>query len=268
MMITPIPFSEQQSEQWLLERTYHAQLRDGRELSVPDFTRAMKQLTDVDVPLSLQSWKSKLPERLPAKKSTNVYIPISTWMEISPEEARTRYQEGSPVLLYGEHRWEHLKGASETWRPNRNVCTLIYGNAKAVPEVVSGSEYAVCYLDPTRGHAANACWRAWFSSDVATLLHGSMHSNVLFLRPCMQFPSTTHDTIIAADGHIQEYADRAGAIQGYALLASQEAHDRSDLHHIFPQFCYYHEIICPDGVYRIEIFGPRMNEQGYKVHKG
>ncbi|GHO62584.1 hypothetical protein KSC_014760 [Ktedonobacter sp. SOSP1-52] len=263
-----IPFSEQQSEHWLLERTYHAQLRDGRELSVPDFTRAMKQLTDVDAPLSSQSWKSKPPEWLPAKKSTNVSIPISTWMEISPEEACTNYQEGSPILLYGEHRWEHLKEASETWRPNRNVCTIIYGNAKEVPEVVSGVEYAVCYLDPKRGHAANASWRAWFSSDVATLLNGSTHRNILFLSPCMQFPSTTHYTVIAADGQVHEYSDRAKAIQGYALLASQEAHDQSHLHSIFPQFCYYHEIICPDGVYRIEFFGPRMNEQGYKVHKG
>ncbi|GHO73711.1 hypothetical protein KSD_14820 [Ktedonobacter sp. SOSP1-85] len=260
-MTTTIPFSEQQSEHWLLERTYHARLRDGRELFVLDFTRAMKQLTDVDVPLSSQSWKSKLPEWLSAKKNTNVSIPISTWMEISPEEACTNYQEGNPVLLYGEHRWEHLKEASETWRPNRNVCTLIYGNAKEVPEVVSGIEYAVCYLDPKRGHAANASWRAWFSSDVATLLHGNTH---IFLRPCIQFPYTTHYTVIAADGHIQEYAGRAGAIQGFALLASQEVHDQSDLHSIFPQFCYYHEIICPDGVYRIEFFGPRMNEQGYK----
>lgn len=267
-MITVIPFSEQLSEQWLLERTYHAQLRDGRELSVPDFTWAMKQLTDVDVPLLSQSWKSKLPEQLPAKKSTNVSIPISTWMETSPEEAHTSYQAGNPVLLYGEHRWEHLKAASETWRPNRNVYTLIYGNAKVMPEVVSGVEYAVCYLDPKRGHAANASWRAWFSSDVATLLNGSTYSNILFLRPCMQFPSTTHYTVITADGQVHEYSDRARAIQGYALLVSQEVHDRSDLHSIFPQFCYYHEIICPDGVYRIEFFGPRMNEQGYKAHKG
>jgi hypothetical protein len=39
-------FSEQLSEQWLLERTCHAQLHNGRELSVPDLTRAMKQLID------------------------------------------------------------------------------------------------------------------------------------------------------------------------------------------------------------------------------
>ena len=32
-------FSEQLSGQWLLERTYHAQLRNGRELSAADFTK-------------------------------------------------------------------------------------------------------------------------------------------------------------------------------------------------------------------------------------
>jgi hypothetical protein len=63
-------FSEQLSEQWLLKRTYHAQLRNGRELSVPDLTLAMQQLCDFSVPLSSQSSKSKLPERLPLKKST------------------------------------------------------------------------------------------------------------------------------------------------------------------------------------------------------
>src|SRR5213593_1167818 len=52
-----IPFSERLSEQWLLERTYHAYLRNGRELSVPDLTEAMQQLIDFDVPLLTQSWK-------------------------------------------------------------------------------------------------------------------------------------------------------------------------------------------------------------------
>jgi len=31
-----VPFSERLSETWLLERTYHAHLRNGRKLSVPD----------------------------------------------------------------------------------------------------------------------------------------------------------------------------------------------------------------------------------------
>jgi len=49
-MITTIPFSERLSEHWLLERTYHAQLRNGRELSVANLTLAMKQLIDFFVP--------------------------------------------------------------------------------------------------------------------------------------------------------------------------------------------------------------------------
>src|SRR5439155_10334901 len=56
---------------WLLERMYHAQLRNGRDLSVSSLTEAMKQLTDCYVPLSSQSWKSRLPQRLPLKKSSN-----------------------------------------------------------------------------------------------------------------------------------------------------------------------------------------------------
>ena len=70
-----IPFSEHLSEQWLIERTYHAQLHNGRELSVPDFTEAMQHLIDFDVSLSSQSWKSKLPERVPLKKSSNFCVP-------------------------------------------------------------------------------------------------------------------------------------------------------------------------------------------------
>ena len=38
------PFSAALGEQWLLERTYHAQLRNGGELSVPKLTHAMKQI--------------------------------------------------------------------------------------------------------------------------------------------------------------------------------------------------------------------------------
>ena len=32
------------SETWLLERTYHAQLYNGQEISVPDLTQAMKAI--------------------------------------------------------------------------------------------------------------------------------------------------------------------------------------------------------------------------------
>ncbi len=64
-MTMTIPFTERLSEQWLLDRTYHAHLRNGRELSIPDLTLAMKQLNDFDVPLSLQSSKAHLAERVP-----------------------------------------------------------------------------------------------------------------------------------------------------------------------------------------------------------
>jgi len=75
MTMTPV-YTEHLSEQWLLERTYHAQLRNGSELLVSDFTKAMKQLIDFYAPLSTQSTKSTLPQRLPLKKSTNFYVPL------------------------------------------------------------------------------------------------------------------------------------------------------------------------------------------------
>jgi len=199
-MTIAAPVLERMSEQWLLERTYHAQLRNGGELSVPDLTEAMKQLTDFDVPLSSQSWKSKLAERVPLEKSANFSVPLPTWREISQEEAHVLYYQGIPILLYGEHAWEHPKGAPGTWRPNRNMRIIIYGNACVQLEAVSGTEYAVCYLDPKRGTFSNDSWRAWFSSDTATILDGSAHSTITFLGPCVQFPYTTHYTVIASDG--------------------------------------------------------------------
>src|SRR5581483_1523485 len=148
-MRATIPFTEQQSEHWLLERTYHVRLCDGRELSVPDFTRAMKQIT-------------------------NFSVPLSTWQEISREEATAAYQDGTP--------------------------------------------------------------------------------------------DTIHYTVIASDGPVHEYADQAGAIEGFQVLPLQERSKRSALRTIvFPQFCHYHEVMCPDSVYRLEFFGPRMHEQAYRV---
>ena len=44
MIIMTVPFAESLSERWLLERMYHAQLRNGRELPVPALTLAMKQI--------------------------------------------------------------------------------------------------------------------------------------------------------------------------------------------------------------------------------
>jgi hypothetical protein len=267
-MITTVPFSERLSEHWLLERTYHAQLRNGRELSVADLTLAMKQLIDFSVPLSVLSAKSKLPERSPLSKSTNFSVPLSSWKEISQEEAQVLSHQGSPILLYGEHMWEHPQGAHETWRPNSNMRILIYGNACVPPEVVSGTEYAVCYLDPKRGTFSNDAWRAWFSSESTTILDGNVHSPITFLVPCVQFPYTTHYTVIAADGHIHEYADRAEAIQGFLVSPPRKVGNGSSVQTIvFPQFCYYHEVTCPDGVYRIEFFGPHMDEHGYPIKR-
>jgi hypothetical protein len=262
-----IPFSERLSETWLLERTYHAQLLNGRELSVSDLTRAMKLLTNFDVPLSTQSSKSKLPERVPLKKSTNFSVPLCTWREISQEEASATAQQGIPVLLYGEHSWEQAKGAEAAWRwsPNNNMRAMISGNAGLQPEAVSGTDYAVCYIDHQRGTFSNPVWKAWFASDPATLLTSADHSTITFFAPYVQFPYTTHYTVLATDGQVYEYADRAGAVQGFQTLPSQEVSSGSQVQTVFPQFCYYHEVTCPSGLYRIEFFGPRMDERGYLV---
>ncbi len=260
-----IPFSERLSETWLLERTYHAQLRNGQELSVSNLTCAMKQLTDFDVPLSSQSSKSKLAERVPLKKSTNFSVPVSTWREISQKEAAATSQQGIPVLLYTEHVWGHPKGAEAAWRwsPNKNMRAIISDDARLQPEAVSGTDYAVCYIDPQRGAFSNAVWKAWFASGPT--LEGADHSTITFFAPCIQFPCTTHYTVIAADGQVYEYADRTGAVQGFQSLPSRKVSNGSQVQTVFPQFCYYHEVTCPGGVYRIEFFGPRMDERGYPV---
>ncbi|HEY4389141.1 MAG TPA: hypothetical protein VGN34_32240 [Ktedonobacteraceae bacterium] len=260
-----IPFSAQLSEQWLLERTYHAQLRGGRELSVAHLTEAMKQLIDFGVPLSAQLRKSKLPERLLMKRCTNFSVPISTWREIGQEEARAAYHQGRPVLLYSEPTWKHVKKIPGAWRPNRNMRALIFGDARVQQEAVSGTDYAVCYLDARRGTFSNASWKIWFSSDTATLFDHGNQNAITYLGPCMQFPFTTHYTVIASDGHIFEYADRAGALQGFSTFLLQEVRKGNAIQTIAPHFCYYHEIICPSGVYRIEFFGSHMDEPGYKI---
>ena len=242
MTTTVFSSTERLSETWLLERTYHAQLRNGKELSVPDFTRAMKQIM-------------------------GFCVPLSTWQEISPEEAQATYRQGLPVLLYSEHVWEHPKGASATWRPNKNMRSIIFGNAQIPPEPASGTNYAVCYLDGHRGNYANPSWKAWFSLDPVTLFDGRNRSDITFFRPDRPFPFTTHYSVIASDGQIHEYADRAEALQGFTALPFHEVGNGRDLQTTFPQFCYYHEVTCPDGIFHIEFFGPRMNEQGYKVRE-
>ena len=262
------PFSEHLSEQWLLERTYHAHLSNGRELAVPAFTQAMKQLIDFSVPLSLQSWKSQLAERETGEKSTNFSVPLPAWEEISQEEARILFHQGKPILLYGEHTWEHQKGSAGPWRPNRNMSRIIYGDAYVRSEAVSGTEYAVCYLDLNQGTFSNASWRAWFPSDAAAILDGDTPSTITFLTPSVQFPYSTHYTVVSSNGHVHEYADRAEAIQGFDAFSLQEVSNRSAFQlAISPQLCYYHEVICSSGIYRLEFFGPRMDEQGYRVRE-
>ncbi len=259
------PLTARLSEQWLLERTYHAFLHTGRELSVPALTLAMKQLTDCDVPRSSQSATSKLPERSHLQKSTSFYVPLSAWKEISQEEAYTLSHQRIPILLYGEHAWKHPKGAAETWRPNRNMRRIIYRDAEVQPEAVSGTDYAVCYSDPQQGTFSNTVWKALFASDAATMLEGGDHDAITFFAPWVQFPSTTHYTVIAADGQIREYATSTEAVQGFQTLPPREVSKGSQVQTVFPQFCYYHEVTCPSGIYRIEFFGPCMDERGYQV---
>lgn len=260
-----IPFSVQQSEHWLLERTYHARLKNGEDLSVPDLTLAMTQLIDFFVPLSSQSAKSRLPERLPLKKSRNFSAPLPTWREISQEAASVLYEQGSPILLYNEHAWEHPPRDAQPWRPNKHMRAIIFENVEEQEEAVSGTEYAVCYLDLKRGTFSNAAWRAWFSTETATIFDTGSHRAITFLAPCVQFPYTTHYTVVASGGQIHEYAEGAEAIQGFQTFSSQEMDKESNLHSPFPQFCYYQEVTCPGGIYRLELFGSGMNKPGYAV---
>ncbi|HEX4203615.1 MAG TPA: hypothetical protein VHZ51_05350 [Ktedonobacteraceae bacterium] len=257
-----LPFSVQLSEQWLLERTYHAQLLNERELSIANLTNAMKQLIDISVPSSSQSSKSRLPERLPIQKSSTFSVPISTWREITQKEAQLTYQQGTPVLLYSEHTWEHSQKTPGSWRPNRNMRAIIDGNTLSQPEATSGIDYAVCYLDTTRGTFSNDSWKRWFSS-VAASLFNDHDQPITFLRPCIQFPFTTHYTVIAADGRVTEYPGHAEALQGFATAPLQEVRHGNAVQTVALHFCYYYEVTCPSGTYRLEFFGPRMNEQGY-----
>ncbi|GER90663.1 hypothetical protein KDW_48250 [Dictyobacter vulcani] len=261
---TARPFSAPLSEQWLLERTYHAQLSNGSELSVPHLTEAMQQLTDVSVPLSTQSWKSLLPERLPSKKSSEFYVPVAAWVEITRAEAASSYQQGIPLLLYTEHLWKHPEGARESWRPNKNMRGIIYGKMGQELDAVAEPEYAVCYLDRKRGAFSNVTWKRWFSADPTTLFENN-NQVVAFLRPYIQFPFTTHYTVVASDGHVSDYPDRDEALQGFAATPRQKEHETGGTEQAAPYFCYYHEVECPDGIYRIEFFGPHMDEPGYAL---
>jgi hypothetical protein len=260
---TTSPFSEHLSERWLLERTYHAQLREGRELPVAMLTQAMQQLIDVAL-RSTQSVKSKLPETLPIKKSTGFFIPISTWREITKQEARITYQQGKPVLLYSEQTWEHTKKTTEAWGPNQNMRTLIFGTAEMPPAAPSGSSMALCYLDARQGSFSNGTWKSWFASDPVRLF-GDTDQPITFFGPYIQYPFTTHYTVVASDGQISEYPDHIGALQGFATSPLQEEHNGNIVRIVVPHFSYYHDITCPSGVYRLEFFGSEVNKQGYTL---
>ena len=257
-MTTTGPFTERLSETWLIERTYHAQLRNGKGLSVPDLTHAMSRLTDLDVPLTFQSPKSRLPERLPPKKSSSFYVPLSAWQELSREEASAAWRQDSPILLHGEHSWSHSPDTFEAWGVGKNMREIISEGVVAQPEVLSGIDYAVCYLDRQRGTFSNSIWKAWFASDPVTMLEEGKHQNITFFAPVVQFPYTTHYTVLAAAEEVHEYASAAAAIEGFQALPRGENQG-------FPLLCYYHEVSCPGGVYRIEFFGPHMDEEAYRV---
>ncbi|HET8841690.1 MAG TPA: hypothetical protein VFN35_09495 [Ktedonobacteraceae bacterium] len=257
-----IPFSELVSEQWLLERSYHAHLLNGRELSIANLTKAMGQLTDSTFALPSSSVKASLPERLLRKKSSTHSIPISTWREITQEEARAAYEQGIPVLLSSEQDWEQAPVTSRRLGPKRNIRAIVFGNALLQPKVISSTTHAVCYLDVRQGTFANMSWKTWFSSDPDILLR-CQNQSITFLCPCILFPFTTHYTVIAPDGHISEYPDRIAAFQGFIATPLQEVSQGNTFEIVAPHFCYYHEVTCPSGIYRLEFFGPHMNEQGY-----
>ena len=64
---------------------------------------------------------------------------------------------------------------------------VIPGNTGVQPEAVSGTDYAVCYIDPQRGTFSNSVWKAWFVSDASTMLEGRNHSTITFLGPSVRF---------------------------------------------------------------------------------
>jgi hypothetical protein len=202
------------------------------------------------------------------KQISTFSVPLSAWQEISQEEAYTAYQQGIPILLYGEHSWEHLKGATRAWSPNRHMRAIIYGTDVEQAEIVKGIEVAVCYLDLQRGACSNATWRAWFSSGIDIIFTPDIkRSSIIFFGPYVQYPYKTHYTAITADGHVYDYADHVEAMQRFETLPPQEVNTGNDLQTIFPQLSYYHEVICPSGTYRLEFFGSHMDEQGYKVNQ-
>ena len=99
------------------------------------------------------------------------------------------------------------------------------------------------------------------------LFDGRASDSAILLVPCLQVSYTTHYTVFAANGRVYEYAGRAEAVQGFDTFPSREVSNGSQTQTIFPQFCYYHEITCSGSIYRLEFFGPRMDERGYTVEQ-
>jgi hypothetical protein len=260
-MQNTFPFSNQFSEQWLLEGTYHAHLLNGGELSVANLTQAMRHLTEISAPFSSQL--SHLFESMSLQslqKSITFFVPISTWQESTWQEAAKAYQHDQPVLLYSEHAWHHGQDTSPVWSLGRNMRSFIYGKTVFPPESISGTEYAVCYLDAKRGAFSNSAWKTWFPSDTTSLFNDSSQSiqSITFLVPSQQFPFTTHYTLITPDGHVSEYQTPAAALQGFTISPSQD-----NLHasrEVAPTFCFYHDVQCSNGTYRL-VFFPDL--QGY-----
>ncbi|GCE30212.1 hypothetical protein KDA_56960 [Dictyobacter alpinus] len=229
-----VPYTNTLAEQWLIERTYHAKLSDGTELSVPHLTEAFRNIT-------------------------STYIPISAWKELSRQEARQHYEQGNPLLLYSEHTWNHAYGNNTMWSSNKNMRAIIYSSTPQLPDEASGISYGLYYLDSIHGNFANSSWEAWFSSTIENIFAENSHTT--FLKPFIQFPASLHYTIIAADGHVEEYASADEAVQGFQTMPALQQDGKVSL----PEFCYYCEVTTSSGRYRIEFFGPRMNEPGYPV---
>jgi hypothetical protein len=191
-------------------------------------------------------------------------VPIATWREITQQEAHNLYQQGTPVLLYSERTWEHTKKITGAWGPNQNMRTLIFGDAKMQAESATGTSMALCYLDARRGSFSNDTWKSWFSTDPAMLFDDN-DQNITYFGPCVQFPFTTHYTVIASDGQITEYPDHIGALQGFAQSPLQNVRSENTTRIAAPHFSYYHDVTCPDGVYRLEFFGSDVDKQGYTI---
>ncbi len=58
-----------------------------------------------------------------------------------------------------------------------------------------------------------------------------------------------------------EYTSHARLLADRELF--EEINPRNTNKMVVPHFCYYHEVTCPGGPYRLAFFGPLMNEREY-----